>query len=351
MPESFRLCNVPALKGAFMKLKNLLARLLVGIICLPFMSFGEDVVALRQKAEQGDVAAQCTLGNVYQCGNDVPKDYKESIKWYRLAAEQGDANAQYSLASMYYQGEGVPQDYKEAAKWSRLAAEQGLEWEGAKGKAKVAQRLLADCYVKIGGALPYYNNENQKWYQAAAELCIPLAEKGDVWAQDTLGELYFRGTLGGQGHYQEALKWLRLAAEQGSFRSLYTLCLYKELGLDDNERIKWTRLAAEEGYAFGQNNLGAFYFSAKDYEEGVKWFLLAAQQGYVDAQIALGNFYYLGNGVPQDYAQAFAWLSMAADQGNQEAVKFYSDLLKVMTPEQIAEGQRLAREYAAKFVK
>jgi len=54
-----------------MKLKSLLVVLGVGVLCLPFMSYGKDLVALRQRAEQGDAEAQLSLGNHYYSGEDV----------------------------------------------------------------------------------------------------------------------------------------------------------------------------------------------------------------------------------------------------------------------------------------
>jgi TPR repeat protein len=42
----------------------------------------------------------------------------------------------------------------------------------------------------------------------------------------------------------------------------------------------------------------------------------AAGQGDADAQVTLGKAYYLGQGVPQDYAQAVLWYRKAAEQGN-----------------------------------
>jgi hypothetical protein len=76
-------------------------------------------------AEQGDAIAQSHLGVLYFLGLEVPQDYQEAVKWYRLSAEQGNAFAQSNLGFMYFMGGGVPQDFKEAFKWSRLAAEQG----------------------------------------------------------------------------------------------------------------------------------------------------------------------------------------------------------------------------------
>ncbi|MCP4827986.1 MAG: sel1 repeat family protein, partial [Proteobacteria bacterium] len=43
---------------------------------------------------------------------------------------------------------------------------------------------------------------------------------------------------------------------------------------------------------------------SEDYAEAVKWYRLAADQGYADAQCNLGVMYDNGQGVPQDYAEA-----------------------------------------------
>ena len=42
----------------------------------------------------------------------------------------------------------------------------------------------------------------------------------------------------------------------------------------------------------------------QDYAEAVKWFRLAADQGDAGAQSILGVMYDEGHGVPQDYAEA-----------------------------------------------
>ena len=39
------------------------------------------------------------------------------LKWYRRAAEQGNVAAQYTLGNMYYNGAGVPQDYVQSHMW------------------------------------------------------------------------------------------------------------------------------------------------------------------------------------------------------------------------------------------
>jgi hypothetical protein len=55
-----------------------------------------------------------------------------------------------------------------------------------------------------------------------------------------------------------------------------------------------------------------------------------------------------GNGVPQDYVQAHMWFNLAGVQGDEDATKKRDIVAAKMTPDQIAEAQRLAREWKPK---
>ena len=81
---------------------------------------------------------------------------------------------------------------------------------------------------------------------------------------------------------------------------------------------------------------------------GLKWYRLAADQGDADAQNNLGVMYANGEGVPQDYVRAHMWFNLSAAQGNQDAAENRDSIAKRMTPAQIAEAQKLAREWQPK---
>ncbi len=119
----------------------------------------------------------------------------------------------------------------------------------------------------------------------------------------------------------------------------------------------WYRKAAEQGDAEAQYNLGFMYGYGKgvsqDYAEAVKWYRKAAEQGYAKAQLSLGLAYGLGQGVPQDLAQAHMWLNLAASrlppgENRDLAVKYRDIYAKMMTPAQVSEAQKLAREWRPK---
>jgi hypothetical protein len=52
-----------------------------------------------------------------------------------------------------------------------------------------------------------------------------------------------------------------------------------------------------------------------------------------------------GRGVPQDYVAAHMWFNLSAAQGNANAAENRNNVAARMTPAQIAEAQRLARDW------
>jgi uncharacterized protein len=54
----------------------------------------------------------------------------------------------------------------------------------------------------------------------------------------------------------------------------------------------------------------------QNHKTAVKWYRLAAEQGNASAQYNLGVMYEKGQGVPQDYKTAVKWFRLAAEQGN-----------------------------------
>ena len=113
--------------------------------------------------------------------------------------------------------------------------------------------------------------------------------------------------------------------------------------------------AAERGDPKAQAELGYMYVMGEgvlqDYEEAVKWYRLAAEQGYASAQFNLGGMYGEGISVIQNYVIAHMWFNIAASNGLEDAIKGRDILEKIMTSEQLAEAQKLARECIEKNYK
>jgi len=95
-----------------------------------------------------------------------------------------------------------------------------------------------------------------------------------------------------------------------------------------------------------EDGLGAY--NRKDYAEAMKLFHRAAEQGDPDSQAMLGVMYYIGEGVPQDYVLAHMWHNLATAHGSPLSGNLRDDIALMMTPDQIAEAQRMAREWLEK---
>ena len=62
----------------------------------------------------------------------------------------------------------------------------------------------------------------------------------------------------------------------------------------------------------------------------------------------LGLLFAKGQGVPRDYVQAYMWFDLSAAQGMPSAIRNRQVAAEKMTPVQIAEAQKLAREWKPK---
>ena len=159
-------------------------------------------------------------------------------------------------------------------------------------------------------------------YATVLRIVRPLAAQGEAWAQVSLGVMYAYG----QGVVQ-----------------------------DNAEAVRWYKLAAAQGNADGQYMVGINYSVGgtllQDYAEAVKWYKLAAAQGNADAQNTLGAMYLAGRGVVQDYVRAHMWLNLAAVSGSELDRDYRDEVAREMTPQQIGEAQKLARECQARQFK
>ena len=162
---------------------------------------GQDQAWYHKAADQGSAIGENQIGIYYDKGGPG-HDMAEAFKWYHKAADRNDAVAQYNLGDMYAQGTGVQQSFADAALWYRKAVENGYDHP---------LRGLTAIY-HAGQALPGKSLEdNQK---EGLALLQSLANQGNANAQFVLAEAYFSGWLGLQKDEQQALTWLRKAAEK-----------------------------------------------------------------------------------------------------------------------------------------
>jgi len=115
---------------------------------------------LRQSAIAGEPLAMLQLGEDYRDGQDVTKDEKEAVRWFRMAALSGNTSGMVFLGAMYSMGEGVEKSDKEAANWFEKAANAG---------SSAGMYNLAGMYER-GQGVPYSLDKAREWYRKSAAL-------------------------------------------------------------------------------------------------------------------------------------------------------------------------------------
>jgi TPR repeat protein len=84
----------------------------------------------------------------------------------------------------------------------------------------------------------------------------------------------------------------------------------------------------------------------QNYFQAVKWFRLAAEQGDALAQYNLGLIYASGyDVVPKDDVQALVWFILAAKGGHDDAHANREAFATTMSPEQVEQAEKFARDW------
>ena len=83
----------------------------------------------------------------------------------------------------------------------------------------------------------------------------------------------------------------------------------------------------------------------KSHQKPIEEVKARAEAGDAESEVELGLRYTNGEGVAKDYVEAYEWLLLAARQGDEDAKKNMTDLESKLTPEQITEGQKRARDF------
>jgi uncharacterized protein len=349
----------------------------------------------------GDASMIGVIAGMYHDGTGVVKNLKKSIELYARAADQKDACSLLQLAGIYDEGDGVEKDSAKAASYlqalillddeyhkkygcehkddrdlaTRLLAMRGLAAKYRSGEgvpkdlAKVRElygRLAnhGDTAHKFMLAYMYLDGKGgEKDLAKAVEIFKQIKAQTNAEslyvteAEYSLGAAFYSGGNGVVQDYQESAKWFRMSAENGEPEAERCLGLmYGEgrgVAQDYEQALRWFRLAADQGDAPAQCKIGAMYFHGqgvpKDFKEAIRWFRRAAEQGDSDAQTQLARMYIRGDGVPANYIEAYKWLLLAGASDNKTAKEGINDMEKrLLTRQQITEGQRAAAEFAAK---
>ena len=305
---------------------------------------------------------------------------KEAFALLEKASAAGDGDASCVLArclcgyQYVWRGHGFPEDDAKATKLLHKSVEQG----SALG-VLVALRS-GELTPSVQRKMPFES------LQAAFDEVEALAKEGDAFCQYVVGNSYFwwdflriqnkgKDSFPNQAEYKAYLKeqiskcedWFWKAFRGGVYFAANNLNQYYTKGDEDiiapqPEKAKdiW-KIGAELGYPLHQSIYADQLKKAERYEEALRWFKEAAEGGnpndwfevgfmywegkgvakdqayavscyekelakdsvHMGSNNHLGRAYFLGQGVPQDYAKAFHYLSIAHDKRGSDWGVFY----------------------------
>ncbi|MBR9906286.1 MAG: sel1 repeat family protein [Gammaproteobacteria bacterium] len=264
-----------------------------------------------------------------------------------ISAESDDGEA------MYYLGEAN-------RLLSRGLSQAALDWyyqAAQHGDPHAMLRLFDGGACELGDVCPENGDD---WPQAALELTLPKAEAGDPEAMAALYDIYYYVK---EPDEDEAMKWLRRAAEAGHVESMHLLgeiARNDEEGYaNDTERLEaaevWFRKAAAAGYAPSMNNLASVLNHLDQPDEAWEWITKASEAGHMNGRGWLAAC----NIEPEEAGRELCRSAPAPDpakgwaiflaiheevpgSSSENALRAYRDSV---TPEQRAEGERMKDEW------
>jgi TPR repeat protein len=173
------------------------------------------------------------------------------------------------------------------------------------------------------------------------------ADLGYAPAQVMMGYFYDTGTVASQDRSQAA-DWYKKAAQQDDALGAWLLgrLIYSGEGQlrDLKEASRWLERAAAHDNPYGQYLLGQIRLERSDYVQASELFRKSAMQGLPQAQQQLASLLKQGQGVKQDKLEAYMWLLISLDGGNQAAAADARQLEGDFATAQIEQAKNKARD-------
>jgi TPR repeat protein len=307
----------------------------------------------REAAEMGLAGAQANLAMMHLRGQGLATDGERAAYWFGRAAVQGHAISQYNLGILYLRGNGVRRDEARAMGWFHLAA-----------KAGHGRALDALSKLVLDGATIYGPPPPPGWKPRPTRKSVETAASEVVAMSDVAAEVEAEAPP--SPPRSEAPKPEAEAVSIDSFDTAYTVLVNAFQGdfsipvrsepeseasevtdkeLTDDDLAAVAPAAGEEYAALGRRTVSLqlgdeppvarhysrgsddqgrlteamVAFHGGNYEAALTRLLPLARAGMAEAQYQLGLLNDLADYTAADRAEAYVWLTLAAERGHPKA--------------------------------
>lgn len=289
-------------------------------------------VAAEKIVDSGDAQAQADLAEVYMfIGNslsqaDPDADYAIALDYAQKSAAQNNGNGLWALALAYEHGRGVAQDVQKAIDCYRKGAELGHA---------PSEHSLA-CYYFRGDVL-------EEDHEKAFALCMKSAQQGYGLAMRDVGRAYQFGN-GVEENMSLAIEWYEkslavtydpeLERKVGVFKMLEEGGAFADEGDGDDiddwdmpdgmlEAMELQEFVEGAGYQNSCDEKGVFTVGD---EKMIAFATELANAGNEEAQLVLARYFLANESTEAQKAQAIAWVTEMAENGDVAAQMILEDL-------------------------
>ena len=293
----------------------------------------------KKSGEQGDPASLRLYGKCLYCGFGVDQDKKKAVKWFKMAAEAGDANAQFLYGRALLIGKYVNCDMREGLKYLEMAAKADIpeallacgKWIAHRDKSeavryfhRAAEMGLVEAQLTYGRILLY--DSNYRDFSEGVRYVKMAAESGLSAAKLVYGHCLFAA----EETRQEGVMYLKMAADDGlaEAQAMYGEYLSTDkfgAEVDYEQALFYLRKAADQLSAPALNSMGKLYAEGLGVERNLfiaaRCFRESAHLGCPAGQLNYALCLEQGHGVKRDTAAAQRLRQEAASKMSEESQK------------------------------
>ncbi|WP_462154763.1 tetratricopeptide repeat protein [Pseudoalteromonas piscicida] len=276
-----------------------------------------DFERLKAGAEADNAYCQALLGSAYWRGAIVEVDMEQSLYWSRKAWEADEPLGHYNHGAFLKEDDWGLEKSVEGAKAAYKKAREGFEKDDA---INDPHSLFSLAYILNNGSDGSDPDETKGcnlWKQAA--------EKGHTVANNNYGICLEDGDGNLEKDIQEAVKYYKKAASQGSSSSMNQLAkLYLKEGSSDMAFIYYQQAATKspQYYALPLARLiESGFFPNQDSTKALEFYLMAAEKDITRAKYRAGLLLALGaEDIEIDHKRAELLLKEAAKAKDLDAI-------------------------------
>lgn len=276
--------------------------------------YDEAFVYYSYAAERNHLSALCNVALSYELGRGVAQDKAKAVELYSNAAAKGSNYSRTNLSLFYAKGISVPQNDSKAKYLLLQAMEEGYdrafhrykdyypdEYDGTVGKIRISQgKATSDDYYSVA-ELNYRKCDFDSALRLALKAC-QIDNHSDACI--LIASAYIAGN-GVEQDIINAYRWVLIALSYGLPKRMQNI-------------------VAAGNFLFSLNQMDICQpEEERIYTAHTAFALLhlAAMQNNDMAELNVAKCYLYGIGCEKDSLKSFKYFMIAADHGNDEAIK------------------------------